>query len=63
MMSKERKPGEIFKDTDGSYCQRRGDTIKRIFTPVQVATIKQIMQDDVKEKTQLYIRSRGFNNE
>lgn len=62
-MSKERKPGEIFKDTDGSYCQRQGDANERIFTPIQVATIKQIMRDDVKEKTQLYIRSRGMNNE
>lgn len=44
-MSKERKNGEIFEDTDGSYCQRRGDTAERIFTPVQVAAIKQIMQD------------------
>lgn len=62
-MNEEIKPGVIFKATDGSYRQIQGKVNQKIFTPVQVAAIKQIMQDDVKEKTQLYIRSRGFSNE
>lgn len=35
----------INKDEDGGYSQSNGKVMERIFTPIQVAIIKRIMQD------------------
>ena len=46
MMSDRMETWSINKDEDGGYSQSNGKVAERIFTPVQVAIIKRIMQDN-----------------
>lgn len=46
MMSDRMETWSINRDEDGGYSQSNGKVMERIFTPVQVAIIKRIMQDN-----------------
>ena len=49
MMSNRMETWSIDRDEDGGYSQSNGKAVEKIFTPVQVATIKQIIQDNSEE--------------
>lgn len=49
MMSDRMETWSINRDEDGGYSQSNGKVAERIFTPVQVAIIKRIMQDNSEE--------------
>ena len=49
MVSDRMETWSIDKDEDGGYSQSNGKVVKKIFTPVQVAIIKRIIQDNSEE--------------